>query len=109
MNSQRFSSRSRCQLQRSHRWSGYWINEWVRRLEGKNILNIWSSGKAIQLKMPAEKMKQRFRSMDIPCKSSWIGAHANFQVREYDAGASFTTSKTNVEAEDSWKTSSPSF
>jgi hypothetical protein len=42
--------------------------------------------------------------MDIPCKSSWAGAHANFQAREYDAGESLTISKTNVEAEDSWKT-----
>ena len=54
VNNQRFSGRSRCQLQRSHRWSRYWINEWVRRPEGKNILNIWSSGRAIQLKMLAE-------------------------------------------------------
>jgi hypothetical protein len=35
--------------------------------------------------------------MDIPCRSSWTGAHANFQAREYDAGASLTKSKTNVE------------
>jgi hypothetical protein len=47
-------------LQRSHRWSRYWINEWVRRPEGKNTLNIWSSGRAIQLKMPAGRLKQRF-------------------------------------------------
>jgi hypothetical protein len=93
MNSQRFSGRSRCQLQRSHRWNRYWINEWVRKPEGKNILNIWSSGRAIQLKMPAGRLKQRFRSMDIPCRSSWTGAHANFQVREYDAGASPETSE----------------
>jgi hypothetical protein len=26
--------------------------------------------------------------MDRPCVSSWIGAHENFQAREYDAGAS---------------------
>jgi hypothetical protein len=26
--------------------------------------------------------------MDIPCRSSWTGAHENFQAREYDAGAS---------------------
>jgi hypothetical protein len=31
--------------------------------------------------------------MDRLCKSSWIGAHENFQAREYDAGASPTTSK----------------
>jgi hypothetical protein len=47
--------------------------------------------------------------MEIPCRSSWIGAHANFQAREYDAGASLTTRKTNVEAEDNWKTSNASF
>jgi hypothetical protein len=26
--------------------------------------------------------------MDTPYTSSWIGAHENFQAREYDAGAS---------------------
>jgi hypothetical protein len=26
--------------------------------------------------------------MDKLCTSSWIGAHENFQVREYDVGAS---------------------
>jgi hypothetical protein len=41
--------------------------------------------------MSAGRMKQRFRSMDRPCKSSWIGAHEIFQVREYDAGASPTS------------------
>jgi hypothetical protein len=59
--------------------------------------------------MPAGRLKQKFKSMDIPCRSSWTGAHAIFQEREYDAGASLTTRKTNVEAEDSWKTSSASF
>jgi hypothetical protein len=34
---------------------------------------------------------QKFRSMDRLCKSSWTGAHENFQAREYDAGA-FPTS-----------------
>jgi hypothetical protein len=87
MNSQRFSGKSRFQLQISHRWSGYWINEWVRGPGGNNTLNIWSSGRAIQLNMPAGRLKQRYRSMDIPCRSSWIGAHGNFQAREYDAGA----------------------
>jgi hypothetical protein len=40
------------------------------------------------LKMPARRMKQKSRTMDRPCPSSWTGAHENFQVREYDAGAS---------------------
>jgi hypothetical protein len=31
------------------------------------------------------------------------------KIHQNDAGASLTTSKTNVEAEDSWKTSSASF
>ena len=61
-------------------------------------MNIWLSGRVIQLKMPAGRLKKKFLSMDIPCRSSWTGAHANFQAREYDAGASLTTSKTNVEA-----------
>jgi hypothetical protein len=26
--------------------------------------------------------------MDRPCTSSWIGAHENFQDRDYDAGSS---------------------
>jgi hypothetical protein len=26
--------------------------------------------------------------MDRPCRSSWTGAHENFQAEEYDAGAS---------------------
>jgi hypothetical protein len=56
-------------------------------------LNIWSSGRAIQLKMPARRLKQRCRSMDILCRISWTGAHANFQAREYDAGASLTSSE----------------
>jgi hypothetical protein len=59
--------------------------------------------------MPARRLKHKFRSMDIPCRSSWTGSHANFKAREYDAGASLMTSKTNVEAEDSWKTSNTSF
>jgi hypothetical protein len=40
------------------------------------------------MKMPARRMKQRSRGMDRQCVSSWIGAHDNFQAREYDAGAS---------------------
>jgi hypothetical protein len=36
------------------------------------------------LKMLAEKIKQRFRSMDRTCEISWIVAHENFQAREYD-------------------------
>jgi hypothetical protein len=31
--------------------------------------------------------------MDIPCRSSWTGAHENFQAREYDAGASPSSSE----------------
>jgi hypothetical protein len=93
MNSQRFSGERKCQLQKSHRWSAYWIKELVRRPEGKNILNIWSNGKAIQLKMPSRRLKKRYRNMDIPCRSSWIGSHEYFQEREYDAGASPTSSE----------------
>ena len=28
--------------------------------------------------------------MERPCRSSWTGAHENFQAEEYDAGASLT-------------------
>jgi hypothetical protein len=28
--------------------------------------------------------------MERPCRSSWTGAHENFQAEEYDAGASPT-------------------
>jgi hypothetical protein len=53
--------------------------------------------------MPARKMKQRYRSMDRPCRSSWTGAHENFQAEEYDAGASTNTSNEPAhQAEDSW-------
>jgi hypothetical protein len=93
MNSHRFSGKRRCQLQIIHRWSGYWINEWVRRPEESSTLNIWSSGRTIQLKMPARRMKKRYRGMDEPCAISWIGAHEDFQAREYDAGASPTSSE----------------
>jgi hypothetical protein len=31
--------------------------------------------------------------MDTPCVRSWIGAHENFQAKEYDAGASPTSSE----------------
>jgi hypothetical protein len=31
--------------------------------------------------------------MDRPCMSSWTGAHEIFQAREYDAGASSTSSE----------------
>jgi hypothetical protein len=31
--------------------------------------------------------------MDIPCRSSWTRAHENFQAREYDAGASPSSSE----------------
>jgi hypothetical protein len=88
MNNQRFSGQNRCQLQRNHRWKAYWTKELVRGPGERNTLNTWSNGRDIQLKMPAGKMKQRSRSMDRPCESSWTGAHENFQAREYDAGAS---------------------
>jgi hypothetical protein len=38
-------------------------------------------------------MKKRYRGMDRPCTSSWTGAHEIFQAREYDAGASPTSSE----------------
>jgi hypothetical protein len=43
--------------------------------------------------------KQKSKRMDRPCTSSWTKSHENFQVREYDAGASeghasITSSKT---------------
>jgi hypothetical protein len=93
VNSQRFSGKNRCQLQRDHRWSAYWTRESARRPEGNNTLNILSSGRTIQLKMPVGKTKRRYRSMDRPCRSSWKGAHEIFQVREYDARASLTKSE----------------
>jgi hypothetical protein len=93
VNNQRFNGLNRCQLQRSHRWKAYWTKELAKGPEEGNILNTWSSGRDIQLKMPARRMKQKSRSMDRPCKSSWIGAHENFQAREYDVGASPTTSE----------------
>jgi hypothetical protein len=101
--SQRFSGKSRCQLQRSRRWSSYWTKEFVRRPGGKNTLIIWSSGRIIQLKMPDERLKQRYRIMDIPCRSSWTGAHESFQAREYDVGASPTSSAPARKTMDSWK------
>jgi hypothetical protein len=109
MNSQRFSGESRCQLQISHRWSGYWINEWVRRLGESNTLSIWSNGRTIQLKMPAGRMKRRYKSMDIPCRISWIGSHESFQVREYDVGAFPTSSEPAQKARDSWTHASTNF
>jgi hypothetical protein len=80
--------KNKCQLQKSHRWSAYWIEELVRGPGERNTLNTWSSGRDIQLKMPARKMKQRSKSMDRLCEISWTEAHENFQAREYDAGAS---------------------
>jgi hypothetical protein len=102
MNNQRFSGQNRCQLQRNHRWKAYWTKELVKGPEEGNILNTWSSGRDIQLKMPAGKMKQKFKSMDRPCESSWTGAHENFQAREYDAGASPTTSERGTNANAFW-------
>jgi hypothetical protein len=88
VNNHRFSGQKKCQLQKSHRWSAYWTKELVRGPGERNILNTWSSGRAIQLKMPTGRMKPKYRSMDKPCERSWTGAHENFQAREYDAGAS---------------------
>jgi hypothetical protein len=67
--------------------------ELVRRPDESSTLSIWSSGRTIQLKMPAGRAKWRSRSMDRPCRSSWTGAHEIFQAREYDAGASPTSSE----------------
>jgi hypothetical protein len=61
-----------------------------KKTRRKQYLSIWSSGRIIQLNMPAGRMKRRYRGMDRPCRSSWTGAHENFQAREYDAGASST-------------------
>jgi hypothetical protein len=40
--------------------------------------------------------------MDRSCESSWIGAHENFQAREYDAGASPTSRKRGAGANAFW-------
>jgi hypothetical protein len=88
MNSQRFSGQNKCQLQKSRRWSAYWTKELVSGPGKRNTLNTWSSGRAIQLKMLAGRMKPKYISMDRPCAISWTGAHENFRAREYDAGAS---------------------
>jgi hypothetical protein len=52
--------------------------------------------------MPAERTKQQFRIMDRSCESSWIGAHENFQAREYDAGASPTSSEHGASTNAFW-------
>jgi hypothetical protein len=39
--------------------------------------------------------------MDRACRSSWIGAHEDFQAREYDAGASLTASEPTQKTKDS--------
>jgi hypothetical protein len=65
------------------------LDKRVRKKPGEsNTSSIWSNGRTIQWKMPAGKAKQRFKSMDRPCRSSWTGAHESFQAEEYDAGAS---------------------
>jgi hypothetical protein len=61
-------------------------------------MSIWSNGRTIQLKMPAGRMKRRYRSMDRPCRSSWTRAHEIFQAREYDAGASLTHQESHRES-----------
>jgi hypothetical protein len=40
--------------------------------------------------------------MERSCRSSWIGAHESFQAREYDAGASLTSSEPVRKTKDSW-------
>jgi hypothetical protein len=40
--------------------------------------------------------------MDRPCESSWIGAHENFQAREYDVGASPTLIEHGASANAFW-------
>jgi hypothetical protein len=47
--------------------------------------------------------------MDRPCRSSWTGAHENFQAREYDAGASPTSSEPARKAKDSWTSANTNF
>jgi hypothetical protein len=59
--------------------------------------------------MPASRLKKRSRSMDRPCMSSWIGAHENFQEREYDAGASPTSSEPARKTMDSWTSTNAKF
>jgi hypothetical protein len=88
MNNQRFSGLNRCQLHKNHKWKVYWTKELVRGPGERNILNTWLSGRDIQLKMSAVNIKQKSRSMDRLCESSWKKVHENFQAREYDAGAS---------------------
>jgi hypothetical protein len=47
--------------------------------------------------------------MDRPCVSSWEGAHESFQVREYDAGASPTSSEPAWKPKDSWTSANENF
>ena len=61
------------------------------------------------MKMPAGRMKQRYRSMDIPCSISWIGAHEIFQEREYDVGASLTASEPAQNASEQLEKTNTSF
>jgi hypothetical protein len=83
------------------------LDKRVARGPGKsNTLSIWSNGRTIQLKMSAGKARQRYKSMDRPCRSSWTGAHEIFQVREYDAGASPTSSEPAWKTTDSWTSAS---
>jgi hypothetical protein len=41
--------------------------------------------------------------MDRPCEISWTRAHENFQAREYDAGASPTTSERGAHTNAFWE------
>jgi hypothetical protein len=109
MNSQRFSGRKQmpvAEKPQMERILDKRIGKKTRRKEYFEYLVKW---KAIQLKMPAGRLKQRYRSMDIPCRSSWTGAHESFQAREYDAGASPTSSEPARKARDSWASASTNF
>jgi hypothetical protein len=61
------------------------------------------------LKIPARRLKQRYGSMDIPYRSSWTGAHASFQAREYDAGASLTSREPMWKRETTGRPPTPIF
>jgi hypothetical protein len=47
--------------------------------------------------------------MEILCRSSWTGAHEDFQAREYDAGASPTSNEPARVQVDSWTSASTNF
>jgi hypothetical protein len=47
--------------------------------------------------------------MDRPCMSSWTGAHESFQAKEYDVGASPTSSELARKPKDSWTSANANF